>query len=126
LLGGGLSGDLLRRSRALGMRKGSWRLLGSVERALFRASIAYTSLKGRVVNARLVGLLSNIIGKLRADVRGSILRLGRSRALSLRGVFSERGVFNWCPPLGSWLEEAGYIFYLGATWRNTAAMFRCP
>jgi len=25
-----------------------------VERALFRASIAYTSLKGRVVNARLV------------------------------------------------------------------------
>ncbi|MEM2922052.1 MAG: hypothetical protein QXF26_07025 [Candidatus Bathyarchaeia archaeon] len=122
----GLSGDLLQRIKLHGLRSGLWHRLRPVERSLFQASIVYARLKGMIVNNHLLRLLGGIVEKLRACVRGGIVLLGRSRAISLWSLFACRGVFSWCPTLRRWLGDEGYVFYLGVTWMNTGALFRSP
>ena len=122
----GLDGTVLRRFRLLGLRNGLWRSLTGVEQALYRASIAYAGVMGRIVNGRILELLKGLIGRLKVNAGGVVLSLGRLRARELQEAFSKKGVFTWCPALRAWLEETRFLFFLGSTWKNTASMFRSP
>jgi len=119
-----LTSGVLQRFRLLGLRNGLWRSLGPVEQALYRASIIYANVKGRIVNARLLELLNGLIERLRMNVQSTILALGRFRAKELGEAYSRRGVFAWCPSLRGWLEDVPFQFFLAVTWKNTGAMFR--
>lgn len=116
----GVESRVLRRFQLVGLRNGLWRSLSVVERALYRASIAYTCLRGRIVNGRLLGLLNGLIERLKVNKGSTILRLGRLRAQELGDAFCSKNVFAWCPAMRLWLGETRYRFFLGVTWRIQA------
>lgn len=48
------------------------------------------------------------------NVRSNILRLGRERSTGMLANYSKPGgVMSWAPRVREWLNEAGYVWYLG-------------
>jgi hypothetical protein len=117
-----LNGVVLRRFLLTGLRNGLWRSLSSVEQALYRASMIYAGVKGRIVNARLLESLNSLMSRLKRNTKGIILLLGRLRAKELNETCLTRGTFAWCPSLSTWLKQEDYRLHLGVTCKNTDVM----
>jgi hypothetical protein len=69
----GLNGVVLRRFLLTGLRNGLWRSLSSVEQALYRASMIYAGVKGRIVNARLLESLNSLMWRLKRIIEHKIV-----------------------------------------------------
>ena len=96
-----------------GFRNGNWKKLDRVEKALYRASLWYARVKGKIVNQKLVELLSGILERLLETPRMRILKRGVERAAEMLERYEQNGVFKWAPQLRKWLTEMGYIEWLG-------------
>ena len=96
-----------------GVRNGNWRKLDRVERAFYRASLCFARIRGRIVNSRLVELLSSILERLLETPRMRIMRRGVERAAEMLEKYEKAGVFKWAPMLRKWLAEKEYIEWLG-------------
>ena len=116
----------MRRLQLQGFRNGCWRRLSGVERAFFRASMWYARVRGRIVSARVVGLLCGILERLRRSVGSRLYGAGELRVRELSLAFAGKNVFGWCPRLEGWLREDRYILYLGVLWANSSDAFRSP
>jgi hypothetical protein len=124
--------SMLRNQLRKGHIRGNWRLLDENEKALYRASLAYTKpfvrrveINGRrrtievartIVQSRLLQKLHELFEKL-LETRGmKIFKRGFARARTLLDKEKEKNgeaVFAWAPRLKEWLRDADYIFWLG-------------
>ena len=100
-----------------GFRNGGWRRLSRGEKGYFKVAVWYAKIKGRIVNARVVGLLQAIIEKIKATRSLQILQAGTAKAWKMLTQNSE--VFKWCPTLRVWLLDRTYVFWLGLTELST-------
>jgi len=110
-------GVLLRAFRR-GLRNGTWRKLDPLKKAHFRVSMAYSKIKGKIVNSTVLRVVLDVIEMLTSPLRKEIWRRGLEAASAMRRQFDE-GVFGWCPALRGWLEDHDYIFYLGVSSVNS-------
>jgi hypothetical protein len=112
-----------------GRLRGNWRTLTSTEKALYRASLAYTKpkknriwLNGQVVerekrreivNGLIEQKLQEFVGRL-LETRGMrIFKRGFAKAVALLEKIEENDFCAWVPRLKEWLKDADYIFWLG-------------
>lgn len=98
-----------------GVRNGNWRRLNYIERAFYRAALAYAKLRGKIVNETVIRGLLQIIRKLCEIPLLHILKAGLNRAQVMRENFTLNGVFKWCPQAKKWLSDPAYIMWLGLT-----------
>jgi len=118
--------EAMHRLQLQGFRNGCWRRLSGVERAFFRASMWYMRVRGKIVSARVVGLLYGILERLKSSVGLRLYGAGELRVRELSSAFVGNAVFSWCPRLEAWLREDRYILYLGVLWMNSSDAFRSP
>jgi len=65
--------ELLRAFRK-GLRNGNWRKLRGVEKALYRAVLWYSRVRGAIMNENLVGKLSVLVDKLKETSGARVFR----------------------------------------------------
>ena len=90
-----------------------------MQRGFYRACMAYTRLRQTIVNPKLVGLLRELIEKLGSTVRTRALKAGMQEAQRAAPIYFRAGVFEWAPRLKVWLDDEGYMFWLGITRLNS-------
>ena len=56
------------------MRNGNWRKLRRVEKALYRAALCYSRVRGAIMNENLVGKLSVLVDKLKETSGARVFR----------------------------------------------------
>jgi len=95
-----------------GLRNGNWRKLSRLEKALFMASLWYSRIQGTVINEMLVSKLSLLMEKLKATSGARVFKGGYEKAVEL--LNKGEGIFAWAPSLREWLNDADYVFWLGA------------
>ena len=95
-----------------GQRNGNWRKLSRLEKALYRASIWYSRVRGTIVNEKLVRKLSSLMDRLK-EMRGArVFKRGFEKAVALLNKGED--IFLWAPSLREWLKDPNYVFWLGA------------
>jgi hypothetical protein len=102
--------DLLRR----GLRNGNWRHLDSGQKALFQCAMWIAKLKGKITNTKLIVQVIEIALSLGRIFQSAIMRAGRKRIAMMRDAYTKPGgVLGWAPQMAQWLNDAGYVWYLG-------------
>ena len=102
--------DLRRR----GFRNGNWRDLDSGQKALFQCALWIAKLRGKITNTKLIVQVIEIALSLGRIFRSAIMRAGRKRIAMMRDAYAKPGgVLSWAPHVRQWLNDAGYIWYLG-------------
>ena len=99
------------------IRKGNWRKLSRLEKALYRAAMAYTKPKPKkgekarnIVNKMVADKLLALIKKLSETSGMRVCKRGFKKAVEL---LQKSEVFVWAPSLRYWLKDPDYIFWLG-------------
>jgi len=96
-----------------GLRNGNWRKRRFLDKALFRAAIAYAKHGRSIVNGLLVEKLSALAARLKETKGMRIFKRGFEKSVEMLEKGEEKGVFAWAPSLREWLKDADYIFWLG-------------
>ena len=97
-----------------GFRNGNWIRLRTEERALFRCAQWVARVKGRISNTRLMVEIFKVALRLIEGEQSTIRRAGRLRAAAMLQKYGEvGGVFSWAPQVKNWLNESGFLQYLG-------------
>ncbi|MDH5686557.1 MAG: hypothetical protein OEZ48_01625 [Candidatus Bathyarchaeota archaeon] len=109
----GLSYGVLRAFQLKGMRNGNWRLLDGFQRGLYRACMVYARLRRSVISSKLVGLLTELMGKLGSTMRVKALKAAREEVERAVPIYVRAGIFSWAPRLHSWLRDKAYLLWLG-------------
>lgn len=92
-----------------GFRNGNIKKLNRLQKALYRACLAYARKVGKIVNEFLIGRLKSIIETLTTTFRTRALRAGLERLHALLlGPVSK-----WAPQVRVWAHEESYILWLG-------------
>ena len=94
------------------MRNGNWRKLRRVEKALYRAALWYSRVRGAIMNETLVGMLAVLVDKLKETSGARVFRRGYEKAVEL--LSKGEGIFAWAPSFRGWLRDPDYVFWLGA------------
>ena len=97
-----------------GLRNGNWRKLRRVEKALYRAALWYSRIRGVIINEMVVKKLSMFMDKLKETSGAKVFKRGYEKAVELLSKGEESGVFAWAPSLREWLKDPDYVFWLGA------------
>jgi len=120
----GLSYKTLRDCKLKGMRNGGWRLLDKVQRSFYSVCMAYARLRGSIVNPHLVGLLRELIERIRSTPRIRALKAAMMEVDRVAPIYLKAGVFNWAPQLYRWLQDESYLIWLGLTKLNMPSIFQ--
>ena len=96
-----------------GLRNGNWHKLSSLKKALYKATLTYAKIKGKIVNPKLTTIIKNIIQQLKNTLKTKIWKNGIEKAKQMKKTFEENNVFKWCPKTKQWLKNPKYIFWLG-------------
>jgi hypothetical protein len=123
-----LTYEILRENLKKGKRRGTWRKITRLEKALYRAAMAYIRPRNRratvngliaeiesrreVTNRLVVAKLMALVERLQETKGMRIFQRGFKKA----AVMLENGeeqVFAWAPQLKEWLKDPDYIFWLG-------------
>ena len=94
-------------------RKGNWRKLNRLDKALYRASLWYIRHLVSIVNGTLVEKLLVLVEMLEETKGMGIFKRGSKKAAKMLDKGEETGVFIWAPQLRYWLKDPDYIFWLG-------------
>ena len=97
-----------------GKRNGNWRKLSRLEKALYMASLWYSSVHGTIINEMLARKLSLLVDKLKVTSGARVFRRGFEKAVELLSKGEKGGIFAWAPSLREWLKDPDYVFWLGA------------
>ena len=84
-----------------------------MEKALYRAALWYSRIRGVIINEMVVGMLSVLMDKLKETSGAKVFRRGYEKAVELlkKGEY----IFAWAPSLRKWLRDPDYVFWLGAS-----------
>ena len=105
--------------RSKGVRNGNWVLLELSEKALLRCALWVAKVRGGIRNLQLLTQVMKIIPKLLQSI-SSVGKAGRVRAIKMFEKYNiPTGVFSWAPIVKEWLQDPGYIRYLGIMQVNT-------
>ena len=110
--------------RAVAIRRGLWfKVLSAVERAVVDLTIRVVE---RVRSPRLKEVLRSIASMIADALKA---RSFKERALALGLALAER-VARAAERLGcerarEWMNDPGFVMYLGVSWLNTSPVFRC-
>ena len=108
--------DLRRR----GLRNGNWKHLNTLDRALFRCAFWIAKVRGRISNTKLMVQVLKVALKLLEGVGSAILKAGRRRTMQMFETYGKPcGVFSWAPRVREWLNDVGYVWYLGVLGVNS-------
>jgi hypothetical protein len=99
--------------RRVGLRRGNWGRLETVEKALYRCGLWVAKVRGRITCTKLSVSILSIITKLVATARASIYSLGLARARTLWSNYVSAGVCQWAPEVNALLSRVDYVMYLG-------------
>ena len=106
--------------RSKGVRNGNWVLLELSERALLRCALWVAKARGGIRNLQLITQVMKIIPKLLQSIGTNVVRAGRVRMMKMIEKYNiPTGVFSWAPIVKEWLQDPGYIQYLGIMQVNT-------
>jgi hypothetical protein len=83
------------------LRNGYSRGPSAVQEAFYKASMWHARVKGWMVNARVVGMTTEIFEAGVAKASDTLIRYG------------ERSVSEWCPRLNAPMKDEDYRLYLG-------------
>ena len=100
----------LKKYSVKGHRNGSWYKLRRVEKALFRASMWFTRVRSYIVSSKVSRMLRAIFQKL-SGFKAKAASAGLERAGELKALYGKAG--SWATSVMKWLEETGFIIYLG-------------
>jgi hypothetical protein len=90
-----------------------------VERGLYNCVLRLARTRRGVVNAKLVGIVKELIQRLLSTVRTQIVQTGHARARALREGLERCGLIQQTLWVKGWLEKPETIFYLGLMeWAN--------
>jgi len=92
-----------------GLRNGNIKKLNSVQRALYRACLAYARSVGKIVNKYLLSKLKPIIETLTTTFKAKALKKGLNW---IRRILST-SIPEWAPQIRVWIREESYLIYLG-------------
>ena len=91
------------------LRNGNIKKLSKIEKALLRASIIYSKIKGKIINKELIEKIENIINKINKSLKEKIFEKGLEKAwMMLKGK-----TYKIFPIIRKWINEDEYIFWLG-------------
>jgi predicted DNA-binding ribbon-helix-helix protein len=123
-----LTYEILRENLKKGKRRGTWRKITRLEKALYRAAMAYIRPRNRratvngliaeiesrreVTNRLVVAKLMALVERLQETKGMRIFQRGFKKAAVMLENGEER-VFAWAPQLKEWLKNPDYIFWLG-------------
>jgi hypothetical protein len=125
-----LTYELLRENLKKGQRRGTWRKIPRLEKALYRAAMAYirpktrsarmmngviqrTEIRTAVTNTVVVAKLMALVERLQETTGKRIFQRGFRKAVALLENGEATAVFAWAPRLKAWLKDPDYIFWLG-------------
>ncbi len=95
-------------------RNRSWGRLSVAERGMFRCALWIAKARGKISSMRLMVHVLRIALKLLETHSSRIVTAGRQRATQMFEEYTKPGgVFSWAPCLRQWLNDPGYIRYLG-------------
>jgi len=76
--------------------------------------------RGGIRNLQLLTQVMKIIPKLLQSIGTNVVRAGRVRMMKMIEKYNvPAGVFSWAPIVKEWLQDPGYIRYLGIMQVNT-------
>jgi hypothetical protein len=105
--------------RMRGMRNGNWRRLNFVERGLYNCVLQLARTRQKIVNAKLVGIIKELIQRLLSTVRAQIVKVGQARVHALREGLERSGLIERTPWVKGWLIKPETAFYFGLMeWAN--------
>jgi len=110
-----LTFDELLTSFRKGFRNGNWRKLSRTEKAFYRACLCYAKFKGKIINTKIVNMLTKIMEILKETPREKILKRGLEKAREMLEKYEKANVFALFPKLKEWLRDITYIEWLGTT-----------
>ena len=85
-----------------------------MDRALFRCAFWIAQVRGKISNTKLMVHVLKIALKLLQGIGGAILKVGRRRITQMSETYARPcGVFSWAPQVREWLNDAGYVWYIG-------------
>ena len=97
-----------------GRRNGNWKKLARMEKALYRAALAYMSGDRKIVSESVVNKLLILIKKLLETPSQRIFKRGFERAVRLIRKIERLSVGAvLLSALNNWLRNPNYIFWLG-------------
>jgi len=97
-----------------GRRNGNWKKLARMEKALYRAALAYMSGDRKIVSESVVNKLLILIKKLLETPSQRIFKRGFERAVWLIRKIERLSVGAvQLSALNNWLRNPDYIFWLG-------------
>jgi hypothetical protein len=97
-----------------GRRNRNWGRLNISERGLFRCALWVAKARGTISNMRLMVQTFRVAVKLLETTRNRILKTARIRASRVCVEYEKSGgVFSWAPLMREWLNDPGYLWYLG-------------
>ena len=95
-------------------RNRSWSRLSVAERGMFRCGLWVAKARGKISSMRLMVHVLRIALKLLETHSSRIVTAGRRRAQRMFEEYAKPGgVFSWAPYVRQWLNDPGYIRYLG-------------
>lgn len=95
-------------------RNGSWAMLDTAERGLFRCALWVAKARGKISNTRLAVHVLRIALKLLENFKSRIGKAGGDRAKMMMEAYAKPGgVFGWAPRMREWLHDPRYVWYLG-------------
>ena len=104
----------LRYAFVKGRRNGNWKKLARMEKALYRAALAYMSGDRKIVSESVVNKLLILIKKLLETPSQRIFKRGFERAVWLIRKIERLSVGAvQLSALNNWLRNPDYIFWLG-------------
>jgi len=92
-----------------GLRNGAFRRLPVIQRALVRAALCYSKIKGRIINPKLVGMIKGIADRIGKSLRQRIFEHGLERAF----IMLSGKCYRIFPAIRKWINDDGYILWLG-------------
>ncbi len=93
------------------LRNGYSRGPSAVQEAFYKASMWYVRVKGWMVNARVVGMTTEVFEGLKAAINTWISEAGVAKASETLLRYWERSVSEWCPRLTASMKDEDYRLY---------------
>jgi len=75
-----------------GLRNGNWHKLDRLKKALYKATLTYAKIKGKIVNPKLTTMIKNIIQQLKNTLKTKIWKNGIKKAKQLIKTFEEKRI----------------------------------
>ena len=93
-----------------GLRNGTMQKLNYLKKGLFSAALAYTKLRNKIINPKLIVLIEGIADLIKNSIHEKIIKCGLERATR---IIENPKIIKVVPEVRQWANCDSYIFWLG-------------